>query len=657
MIGQHGPALAFWLSYLDYQGGLWEQSGDTVLAILPGQLSAQHDLPETALITDDPDIAREDGVLFLGSGHPEIDKGAETIIGLGDVGALTLPHRAKQTSTEDLLAKIRDQVPIDHGRIDATGSILRSHRSALRLGTLVSHTVSADDQFTEVAECLLDVPSRVAWAPDATDRLLSAIGTAEATGGPEVRASRLASAVAAAHRELDTAAARRGQELSNEADAERSAEITRATEYYAAALAAIDKRRTGADEQRRALLDARAQATIGERDRRLAEISEKYRHQHVLRPYRLHLIDVPVWRLATDVRRGERRWPMVFDYLPSLGTVAPTRCPTCDAHSPLVATKTHLGCTTCVPAPAPPLRLAPVAEKPRPERAPRTGPPVGTAAVMEPAHKRRPGDSAPVTDRKRPAGVQATLRAPASQNPVGPGATRGPFLPGKPEERKVVDFWNQVGAGEIRKLSRLIAPDSPLAALTRLYGTAGPLHAIGVPAGHTPVSFTNGNYDRPVAGQRGGTAGELHTRHHQYPYLLLWSPDKLLDEIFPYSAPWHLGRAQMLLTPPTHVPAPRTDLDTVAQLLLTRVAARHGLTFAARALAAWWRLPDPDALLARFSPRVLAATVDRAVRYWSGASQAGYPDAAAAFAADQADVRKATPMLQKQLQLSSTRNW
>jgi hypothetical protein len=234
---------------------------------------------------------------------------------------------------------------------------------------------------------------------------------------------------------------------------------------------------------------------------------------------------------------------------------------------------------------------------------------------------------------------------------------RRPFVPGKPEERRVVDFWDQVGAGETRKLSRLIAPDSPLAALTRLYGAAGPLHGIGVPAGHTPLSFTYANYDRPVAGQRGGTAGELRTRHGHYPYLLLWSPGKLLDEVFPYSAPWHLGRAQRLLKPPSHVPAPRSDLDAVAQLLLTRVTARHGLTFAARALAAWWRLPDPDVLLARFSPRVLAATVDRAVRYWSGAAQAGYPDAAAAFAADQADIRKATPILQKQLQLSSTRNW
>src|SRR6185312_12601641 len=205
-----------------------------------------------------------------------------------------------------------------------------------------------------------------------------------------------APAVAAAHHELDAAAARRGQELSIEADAERRAEITRATEYYAAAVAAIDKRRTSADPQRRALLDARAEATVRERDRRLAEISEKYRHQHVLRPYRLHLIDVPVWRLATDVRRGERRWPMVFDYLPSLATVAPTRCPTCHAHSPLVATKTHLGCTACVPATTPPLRLVAVAEKPRHERAPRNGLPTGTAAAPKPVHERQPRDTTPV---------------------------------------------------------------------------------------------------------------------------------------------------------------------------------------------------------------------------------------------------------------------
>ncbi|MDQ3576589.1 MAG: hypothetical protein M3443_03095 [Actinomycetota bacterium] len=654
MIDHYGPAFAFWLNYLDSHGGLWEQAGDTVLAILPEHLSTKHGLPETALIPDDPDIAREDGVLFLGAGHPEIDKGAETIIDSGDVGALTVPHSAKPLSTEDLLAKIRDQVPVDHGRIDGTNSIIRSHRPLLRLGALVSHTVSADEQFTEVAECLIDVPSRITWTQDATARLRGAMATAEAAPRPDVSTNRLAPAVAAAHRELDTAAGRRGGVLATEADTERAAEIGRASEYYAAALAAIDKRRDGADAQRQVLLDARALATIGERDRRLAEINEKYRHRHALRPYRLHLVDLPVWRLATDVRRGERRWPMVFDYLPLLGIVAPTRCPTCDAHSPLVATKTHLGCGSCVPAKAP-VRLPPVVGKPRAVAV--KGALDRTKAEVAPAtaQRRQPRDNMPVAERKQPVPLAAQHAAPVS-SAVRPVPTQL-FLPGKPEERKVVDFWNHLGAGDNRKLSRLIAPDSPLAALIRLYGSAGPLNGIGVPIGHTPVKFTCGNYDRPVAGQRGGTAGELHTHHGEYRYLLLWSPDRLLEEVFPYSAPWHLGRSQGFFAPVTQVPATHVDLDVVAQLLLSHTTARHGLTFAARALAAWWRLPDPDSLLARFSPRVLAGTMDRAIRYWSGAPQAGYLEAAAVFKADQADMRKATPMLQKQLQLNSTRNW
>jgi hypothetical protein len=54
---------------------------------------------------------------------------------------------------------------------------------------------------------------------------------------------------------------------------------------------------------------------------------------------------------------------------------------------------------------------------------------------------------------------------------------------------------------------------------------------------------------------------------------------------------------------------------------------------------------------------VLAATVDRAVRYWSRAAQATYPEVAEAFRADQAAIRKATSILQKRLRLSDTTNW
>jgi len=115
--------------------------------------------------------------------------------------------------------------------------------------------------------------------------------------------------------------------------------------------------------------------------------------------------------------------------------------------------------------------------------------------------------------------------------------------------------------------------------------------------------------------------------------------------------------ARLLGTKVDHARPTHVSLDPVAQLLITRTTPRHGLTFAARALAAWWRLPDPDDLLSLFPPRVLAATVDRAVRYWSKAGNATYPEAAKAFGADEAAVRKATPVLQGHLKLSDTINW
>lgn len=645
MTARQVPAFSFWLDYLDSRGGLWEQTGDTVLAVLPEQLADRHDLPESALITDDPDIAREDGVLFLGAGHPEIGKAAEAVVDTGDVAVLTLPHSAKPVSREDLLARIRDRVPVDHGRIDASAAPIRTHRPMLRLEAMVSHTVSAEDRFTEVAECLIDVASRIAWPEDLAARLRDAAAVANAASRTDVRTGDLVPALSAAHQVLDAAAAARGRILAAHADAERATEIARANDYYAAALATIDKRRTGADPKRAALLDARAQATSAERDRRLAEIDEKYRHRHALRPYRLHLVDVPAWRLDTDVRRGDRRWPLTFDYLPVLGTVAPVRCPACHAHAPLVATKAQLGCTACVPAPATHVTPPPPARKPvaRPES---TDPGrVPTSSAHE--NQRRPELRKPHGTRSARPGPPVVAAAPAA----------GPVLPGKAEERKVSTFWNHVAAGEHRKLTRLVAPDSPLAALTRLYGAFGPLYGIGVPAGHTPTKFTCGNYDRPVAGQRGGTAGALHTRHDQYPYLLLWSPERRLEEIFPYAGPWHLGRATGFHRPSLTVPASHVDLDPVAQLLLSYVTARHGLAFTARALAAWWRLPAPEGLLARFTPWVLAAALDRAVRYWSGTTGATYPDAAKTFGTDESLIRKATPLLQEHLQLSQTRNW
>ena len=46
-----------------------------------------------------------------------------------------------------------------------------------------------------------------------------------------------------------------------------------------------------------------------------SETREKYQASHEIRPYRLHIYEVPVWRLPVDVRRGDRRYPLTLDWL------------------------------------------------------------------------------------------------------------------------------------------------------------------------------------------------------------------------------------------------------------------------------------------------------------------------------------------------------
>lgn len=68
-----------------------------------------------------------------------------------------------------------------------------------------------------------------------------------------------------------------------------------------------------------------------------------------LRPFRLHAVLVPGWRVPVDVRRGPRRYPLTLDWLTPLAAYAELRCPHCGSSAPLSAAKTRLGCATCLP--------------------------------------------------------------------------------------------------------------------------------------------------------------------------------------------------------------------------------------------------------------------------------------------------------------------
>jgi hypothetical protein len=156
-------------------------------------------------------------------------------------------------------------------------------------------------------------------------------------------------AVEHAHRILDAAADRRRSTLSAQASDAHGQERAHARAYYDDALRSLERRRATAQPDRAELLAARAASTREERARRLLEIDEKYQARHDIRPFRLHAVLVPGWRVPVDVRRGARRYPLAFDWLPALGAYAAEGCPHCGAAAPLSASKTRLGCVGCLP--------------------------------------------------------------------------------------------------------------------------------------------------------------------------------------------------------------------------------------------------------------------------------------------------------------------
>jgi hypothetical protein len=378
------PALSFWLRFAAREGALCEEGDDATFVVLPDPLREAFDLPEETLVTADPEVAREDGATLVVPGHPALNGAAERVLSVGDTGRLRLTWPARvPPSPEVLLARAREEFPVDHGRIDAIGPPYRILLPVLRIGALVHFTVSMDSSFQEQIECWVDGYSGLA-VPDRERRVLAtaevsaadgsggSAGAAGSAGPARVDASNgmdadgpstedeppaarpvpvlpnLVRSVSEAYRLIVERAHTRSAALAAYAEGSRDAEIARARAYYAEALASIEKRRANAPADRVPMLDARAETTRAERVRRINEIEEKYRSHLDIRPIRLHLLEVPGLALPVDVLRGPRRYPIVLHWMLPAGAFAGVRCPSCGHSAPLVAGKDRLGCADCL---------------------------------------------------------------------------------------------------------------------------------------------------------------------------------------------------------------------------------------------------------------------------------------------------------------------
>ena len=629
---------------------------------------------------------------MLAAGHPALIKATENVLAAGDVGHLVLAApRSRPPDPAALLARARERIRVDHGRIDPAGDPVPATRLILRVGAMVRYAVSAEDQLQEQVECFVDVPTG-ALLPEASGRCLlraersEPVTTNEKDGArtsdtvlpPEPGDGTVEGAIRVAGWTTEALAVSRRTELAADLRQVHDAERQRAEEYYAAAVASLEGRQVGATSDRKALLDARVASTREERSRRLADIAERYQPRHEIQPYRLHLIQVPVLRLVADVRRGERRYPVVLDWLLPIGEFAPVVCPRCGEGVPLVATKTHLGCTACVPVratAATPDRSLRLASRPPqsdpvsagsssdstallggPENSTPRRPPLPSPAAAPTASAARSKPTANPTATPKPMTAAGTLRPPSLS-----------VSEARQRQDHTLAFWQAAALGEVRKLARLCAAGAPMHALLRLFGSVAPLLAAGMGSARVPESVTATTLNHQVHGLW-ATTGQLSGRHIERDYMLRWADAgsaRLVAEILPFAHGFFLhdlsaprlraaGGPELF----TGLPRPRIPIDQVAQALLDTAAPMQGVALFGRSLASWWRIDDDarEQLTARYDPQVLAAALHRATCYWSN-SATSYSDVSQRYDSDEASIRKATPALQRHLQLDRMRPW
>lgn len=653
------PGLRFWLRYVEAEGALVEDQHDQALVLLPDVLQERLGLAEVITVTADPEVSREEGALLLTSGHPLLDATAGRVLDSGDAGTawLAWPHTPPPT-TAVLTRWARESVGVEHGRVDRHLEAAEVYAPVLRVGGLTTTTASLELRFQERSEVWVDALTGLELSLAARDSLAAWSSGEGPAGRRRVLTPALPRALALAHRLLEQRATERAQVLAQQAAGMQADALAQVDAYYDAALASIERRLEGADDERRALLAAQAEATLHERERRRREVNESYRASYELRPFRLHLVLVPAMRLPLLVRRGAGSYPLELTWLLPVGEFAPVACPSCGEPAPLVAGRQRLGCEACMPRLAVAQPLGASCQAPQES----AGDEVGVEGRAETAA--RPG-SAPLSSRtdERRAARQDTR--PRSQ--PSPQARR-PALSTPPPARRVREigdrlslrFWQEV-AEQKRSYRKRIAEDSPLRAAYRLWGVDAPLVAVGVPPGRWPSAvraFTR----EPPPGLPCATIGELEVGRRSYPFTLRWElrgGRPVVVEVLPSHAhgsalpPRYLLEddvADRLFGP---APVPR-GLDPVAAALWSVERRSGGLPLVLRCLAAWWRVGDAAPTSA--DPQALAAAVASLVASRSGIRRTR-AEGAADHGADPAATAALARTLQRALRLTSERPW
>ncbi|MGC8510842.1 MAG: hypothetical protein ACP5PB_08245, partial [Acidimicrobiales bacterium] len=597
---------------------LAERIPEGALLALPDELRQGLGLPEEVGLTEDPEVSREDGFVLLAPGHPLLMDAAQSVFALGDVGWSRLPWpQGLPPTPKDLELRIREVLHPEHGRVDVIDAPESTYLLVLRVGALVTYRISVDEQVHELEEVWVATATGAPVPPELEYRLRYAAREPWMPTGIEPPFD---AGVITADALIRCRARSRQEVLSRQTAVRLRSQLAVVDDYYRRVLDSIEDRRARAAADRAPLLSAQADATNTEWMRRRAEVADELRPTFEVTPLRLHVLCVPAYRTAAVVRRGERTYSFSVLYTPLTSSFLAPVCPSCGSSARLVAGKAHLGCQECVgpsgaekdvPAGAPVADPTPSGAAP-PGAAPSPGAP--NAVPRPPAREVAPATQlAPTAGHPAPSGARARpSRRVTPKGSAGRVTAKGSYhgdILARTGSRLAMSFWESVLSNE-RINRREVAPNSPLEAVLRLYGSRGPAIIVGLRSDERPLRVGTSTEPRNADGIA-ITSGELKTSAgRELPFALYWrpTPTRLVLEVesFPmvaigqellrrdvYAKAFH-ARLDELLRPP---PDPLVDLDAGASVLLRQSATTLGLSFAARCLAAWWYVTEHASLV------------------------------------------------------------
>jgi len=610
-----GSGIDFFVGYAETEGALAELVPEGAVLLLPEEMRAALNLPEEVGLTEDPETAREDGFVLMTAGHPLLMSAAGTVLARGDVGCSSLPRPTGLPPTPSALeGKAREQIHADHGRIDVTGTPEATNLVVLRVGALLTYSVSIDERVQELEEVWVHADTGRAVPAELSERLRAAALELGVWAGimPPTGES-----VARAHDLLCARARRRADDLSRQTSVRLRGQLGVVDDYYGRVLSSIDERLRRCASDRVAMLTEQAEATKREWARRRSEVADDLTPSFEVRPFRLHLIAVPSYTVQGVIRRGARAHPVPLTYVPILSSFLRPQCPACASESVLVAGKDGLGCRSCMPPPPSPGGVAATGRL-RSREPIVSGTDVTKGSGKDARPEGRPmvqpgrtlpegsGGAARSTSGSKSAAPTPTKRAPKrSTGRVTPKRSGARELTAQTGMRTAMSFWSSVSSGELRP--RDAVPNSPMRALLRLYGVLGPAYVIGVLDAGRMTAITASTVSVDSDGIC-STEGDLQcTAEADVPFTLFWRPGSrsnlieveglplarlapLLGRRDEYGRMLHRRYRKFFLPPPQ----PMVELDPTAEVLLDRAAQFGGLGYAMRCMAAWEYATERD---------------------------------------------------------------